>query len=70
MANELTCRELKDGLLGLRLDTTRVTQGNFDAVFLTEHDVSQIHALYMKAGYVQLSPAKLKILQTCSGHHL
>jgi len=70
MTNEMAYIELKNELLGLRLDTTRVTRGNFDAVFLTEHDISQIHALYMKAGYVQLTPAKLKILQTCSGHHL
>jgi len=48
-------QELRNNLLGLRLDTTRVTRGNFDSVFLTEHDTSQIVACFKKANYVRLA---------------
>ena len=48
-------QELKNNLLGLKLDTTRITKGNFDAVFLTEHDASEIIACFKQANYVRLA---------------
>ena len=47
----MTEEELKEELRGLKFDTTRITRGNYDAVFLTEHDINEVIRCFKRHNY-------------------